>query len=623
MTEDRTRQTEITASETRPRHRDQSEEAIESEPYDLSSESRSKPTDTNHTASTVTETDLVDATPAIASVDTEPTLDPIAPTSGTQIWSITTPSINTISETKSDIESVQVTTTIDTPDSVAAIQTPSISTSSPLEPISSQLVTAVPSEPQSGEVIDLSGMVSDSKPRRPRTVDTTLPSAQHRNRRRSPQLRTMSETPDTPDSTDLATTHSAPDSYTGGDTNRGSGGTAKRPDPVELLLDIDGSSLPVREPIVLCLDAAVSSEYLGIVETIAKRLYRERVGGTPTPLRLTDLDELTKETRWIEADGNLTTIALSEADWNALETEYERTWRRLWEDRIQNQLFAQEFGIIILNQRVTSPPGDHYPRIYQINPAMPPADVQHKVAGLASGFTDTDAGGSDDCTFAQRFNGWQEQRQRETWQQLEARQNGLFWDTTNSDAAESRLHRRLKVFAVQALATQLDLDLAAVDTPRELRQYIQTERTMSPDSAAPIRPDIYCDALPSGRTVAVEAETLFATARDGGSPRDKLRQTITKYQGAGTVDDLVILVDPLTAVTQSKMMTSVAKTIEARREIPTVSFAGVNFTTGRFRSVSSLYRAWQRLLGDAEPDSQMRAAVRLSERSSTVTFIDG
>lgn len=140
------------------------------------------------------------------------------------------------------------------------------------------------------------------------------------------------------------------------------GGSEPIPDPLDALPGLGGAPVPDRSPLVRCLDATIADAYLGLVETLATRLYRERAGGTPTPRRVTDLDELRTETRWLEAESRLTTIALSSADWERLTTDHEDLWRRRWTNRIQNQLFAQEFGVVILTRQVVAPPGDHFPR---------------------------------------------------------------------------------------------------------------------------------------------------------------------------------------------------------------------------------------------------------------------
>lgn len=182
----------------------------------------------------------------------------------------------------------------------------------------------------------------------------------------------------------------------------------------------------------------------------------------------------------------------------------------------------------------------------------------------------------------------------------------MFWDATTPDPSASETHRRLKTFAVRALSSHLEIDTAGISSARDLREHIHVEQPLSTASDEEIRPDVLCDAATTDGTIAIEAETLFAAARGGGTPRDTLRRTIRKYEDCGTVDWVVILVDPLTVVTQGGTIASVAESVESNPDLPSLRFASVDFTTGHLHSVAWVRRAWRTLLGEEERASAER-----------------
>jgi hypothetical protein len=180
----------------------------------------------------------------------------------------------------------------------------------------------------------------------------------------------------------------------------------------------------------------------------------------------------------------------------------------------------------------------------------------------------------------------------------------VFWDATVPDESESRLHRRLKTFAVRALATRIHDDWNATDPVSRVTQVIDTERTLRTAAGETIRADVVTDALPGGRSVAVEAETLFATDRAGGRARDAVRTTVHKYDRVSEIDEVTILVDPLTVFTQGPTLTSVAARLASRRPGPTVSFATPHFETGRLQPVGAVLATWfETLDSDTSPHS--------------------
>lgn len=431
-------------------------------------------------------------------------------------------------------------------------------------------------------------------------VDTSTASRTRDRRRRRPTAQTIDTTNPMPDPTirsSLDTEMCRNSSATPG-SNGTERGIGTLPDPLDDLLGLDASSIPTDEPIVICLDVEVAPEYLGAVETLSRRLYRERVGGAPTALRISDIDELLDEDRWIEAADSVLTVALSDTEWQILETKHERAWERIWTNRIQNGLFAQGFGVVIFNRRTVATPGDHFPQIAQLSPSLPPDEVQRQIASLVAGVGDTDAASGCSERFGQRFNYCQEVVQREAWQAVEATRGHLFWDATDPDD-ESRLHRRLKTFAVRAFAQAARDDWSAIDSVEAVHDLVSTEESLG-RGGDPIRADVFADALSRDGAIAVEAETLFGTGRSGSSPRDKLLATVGKYESVSRADYLVVLVDPLTVVTNGKTIASVASRVASMPNVPSTTFATIDFETGRLRSVASVVDRLASVIDESE-----------------------
>lgn len=311
------------------------------------------------------------------------------------------------------------------------------------------------------------------------------------------------------------------------------------PDPFELIFSSSGGVITVDKPLVIGLDDEEGT-HIGVLRTLCKRIYREKKGGKPDPLIIRDLEELTGgergkgEIRWLEAEDQIFSMQLDAEEWEELVTELDREWERIW-NRI-DQLFAQNFGVIIFNNPVQQIPTEHLPTVVHLEPRPLDPPLQRAIARLCWGFIDVGEAPNFNMVFS-----YAQDRSKQRLKEMGQAEGGIFRDATQEhDGPESDLHLQMKWFIVRYLTHQLRDQGVELETPTQIEEVILTEVPVT----AGTRSDSPTADVKRGSDV-FEIETLFAQDQEGSDPRNKLRESFKKYENT-TVDAVHIVLDNLT-----------------------------------------------------------------------------
>jgi hypothetical protein len=312
------------------------------------------------------------------------------------------------------------------------------------------------------------------------------------------------------------------------------------PDPLELIFS-GGGDIYGDGPVVIGMESGAS--HIGALRRLCQRIYREKVGGNPTPTIIRDLDMLVGdragggEIKWMEAEGNIFSVQLDNEEWDTLFEHREKDWERLW-NRI-DELFAEEFGFIIFNDCIDRvPAGEEFPTIrpIHITPLEAPKSVQKRLASLCWGFVEVSEAEQFDMMFQiarKRFN--------ERLEEAGHLEGGMVRDATDeNEGEESDLHIRLKWFIVRVLTEQLRDQGVEITNPLDVEEVVETEVQVYVGGDEGTIADIK-----QGQDV-FEVETLFAQDRGGRDPRNKLQETFRKYAGSAKIDTVHVVLDSLT-----------------------------------------------------------------------------
>lgn len=309
------------------------------------------------------------------------------------------------------------------------------------------------------------------------------------------------------------------------------------PDIMELLLGADGDSLLSDGPIVVYVE---HDEMVSVVETLVRRIYREKVRKkTPTPLRFSTIEEVTDETRWIEAEDKIFTVKLTDEDWKELENreKHEDDWHRIWKDRM-NQLYGQEFGAIVLNRE---PPS--------LDPSLldhPPTEVRVRTEDwvpIANVFWPEFI--VENETFSSLFNRRIEGECKNQWKRIRNSHGGVIRYATENDESASKDHYLLKILTVKHLTEEMwgednvfneYEDIQQVDHTL-LKQYIRTE---AEDIIEGKKPDV----VQGERAFEIE---MFFSEESSSDVEEKLQTTVEKYSGT-SISQVNIVIDNLTTI---------------------------------------------------------------------------
>ena len=275
------------------------------------------------------------------------------------------------------------------------------------------------------------------------------------------------------------------------------------------------------EPVVLCLEEPEGDSYIGALQTICKRIYREKEGGNPKPTILSHLtDDFKREiTRWMEAKDKIFSVQLTEDNWEKLN---EDDWEHI-SDRI-GELFAQGFGFIILN----NPPHvfikkHHEINIINIEPQKVDLELKKSISSMTWGFVNLEDVGED--AFDRVF----ETARKKFKERLVGVGEPYISVTKRHREEESDLHYEIKLFLVKFLAKKMKL--RSID---RIKDEIKVEEAYNG-----VYPDIFVKSL----SEVYEVETLFG---EGNHPIKKIDETIEKYENIGDVSKVNIVLDNLT-----------------------------------------------------------------------------
>jgi hypothetical protein len=293
------------------------------------------------------------------------------------------------------------------------------------------------------------------------------------------------------------------------------------------------------EPTVICLEELGNDSYIGSLQTICARIYREKVGGMPKPTILSHLTEdFTSEiTRWMKAENKIFSVQLDENDWRELS---DGDWSHIW-DRI-DELFAQSFGFIIFNKSIQTLHDRHHINTINIKPKELEFEPKKRISSVVWGFVNLEHVG--DITFDYIFESARI-KFKKTLENIQREERGIYVDATSPHAGEeSDLHLQMKWFLVKYLTTKLRNAGENLKTPTQIKNRIKTE--YQDVEYRGIIPDIKCDGE------VYEVETLFAEDRDGRVPRNKIVNTFVKYENDTTVHKINVVFDNLTFIRHLK-----------------------------------------------------------------------
>jgi hypothetical protein len=227
-------------------------------------------------------------------------------------------------------------------------------------------------------------------------------------------------------------------------------------------------------------------------------------------------------------------MQLDADEWEELVTELDKEWERIW-NRI-DQLFAQNFGVIIFNNQVQQLPTEHLQTVVRLEPRSLDLSSQRAIAQLCWGFIDVD----EAPNFNMVFN-YAQDKSEQRLKEMGQAEGGIFRDATQEhDGPESDLHLQMKWFIVRYLTHQLRDQGVELETPTQIEEVILTEAPVTAGTGS----DSPTADVKRGSDV-FEIETLFAQDREGSDPRNKLRGSFKKYEDTN-VDAVHIVLDNLT-----------------------------------------------------------------------------
>lgn len=289
------------------------------------------------------------------------------------------------------------------------------------------------------------------------------------------------------------------------------------------------------EPTVICLEELGNDSYIGSLQTICTRIYREKIGGMPKPTILSHLTEdfRSEITRWMKAENKIFSVQLGGNDWSKLSDD---DWSHIW-DRIE-ELFSQSFGFIIFNKIISIFQDHHYINLITIKPKELNFELKRRISSVVWGFVNLED--ANDIKFDPIFESARI-KFKKTLENIQREERGIYADATSPHAGEeSDLHLQMKWFLVKYLTTKLRNAGENLKTPTQIKNRIKTE--YQDVESMGLIPDIKCD------DEVYEVETLFAEDRGGRVPRNKVVHTFVKYKNDASVRKINVIFDNLTFI---------------------------------------------------------------------------
>ncbi len=277
---------------------------------------------------------------------------------------------------------------------------------------------------------------------------------------------------------------------------------------------------------------ATNEEFLGAVRYICWRIYREIKGGKAEPKIISNASkEIFKREieNWMKAENRVFSVEFKKDE--KLDEDF-------WEsvaDRIE-ELFGQDIGFIVINQKILFEPKHHIVDMLEIkipNNLLAEKKLQAKLCSIMWGFINPDLLlekteknlGQDKFDYifemARKIFKRKIKSIGEPYVSITKRHRGL----NESDD----MHYPIKVFVVKYIADTLGLKgIRDVD---KMRDIIHTEETFNRDKFGmdeTTYPDIYVDSNAQHFADEVfEVETLFG---EGEYSLKKIDETIEKYE---------------------------------------------------------------------------------------------
>ena len=327
-------------------------------------------------------------------------------------------------------------------------------------------------------------------------------------------------------------------------------------------------------PAVICIEDIEGESIIGVVETICKMLYREKVGGKPKAEIFSNLEEFRKEIRYIEAKNKITVIRLSENDWKNLTKE---ELDRFLGDRF-DQLFTQDFGFIVLNTRVLRLEERHRINIIDVKPRLLSVEMKRRLAEIAWGFVKIDEKyESMDEIFEDGRGKFENALER-----IQRQNKGIFVDATKPHkAGESNEHLWMKWFLVKCGVEHLidKGELPKNPTLTQIKNKVETEVVDSnrfPDAV----PDVVVGNM------VFEVETLFSEDGEGKIARNKLTYTIDKYNSSTNIN---IVLDNITFLRHLKMLRQILGNYEKDGK-KNINFWTLDLKNGKLISLEKILK---------------------------------
>jgi len=318
------------------------------------------------------------------------------------------------------------------------------------------------------------------------------------------------------------------------------------PELFDLIFSVEnGGKVDSDNPKVIILEETEEDAHIGILRTLCMRIYREKVGGKPKPVIISDIKKFMQEVeRWMEAEDKIFSVKLTDQNLKVIEVEDKDFWNAV-KDRIES-LFSQRFGFIIfenrLNQKIPLPffSLHHFIDIIHLIPKKLSYEVKKEIASMSWGFVNLDDLKEEDVPWFDTI--FEEARTRFENKLNEIGEPYLSATKRDKDSESDDLHYPIKLFLVKYLAKEMNLK--HLD---EIREKILTEKEITyreGEYKIAYRPDIYVSS-PGDKFngQAFEVETLFG---QGKYPLKKIDETIEKYEKASNVSKVNIVIDNLT-----------------------------------------------------------------------------
>ncbi|MHA1874119.1 MAG: hypothetical protein ACTSVB_08395, partial [Candidatus Heimdallarchaeaceae archaeon] len=324
------------------------------------------------------------------------------------------------------------------------------------------------------------------------------------------------------------------------------GGEEIEEEPPEIIKFVFGNNstrILSKGPIVILYKELENDSTIGSFETLCIRIFREKKGGEPGYFSIKNLDpyNIREVEKYIKPEGNIVRI-----DLDALKKDAEESKRNIFEivssERLRETLdrfIVGDVSFLIFKTRdeklyeyckqvlmKLSASVEHPLKIVEVIPQKISIEEKKILTELAWGLsikgieTDIKVISSDrpiGTTLDDIFNKFGKTKHEEYLENLQKEKYGMYWDATKPhEGQESDLHRQIKTFIVKLLAKKHNLR-----TKEEIKEKVLTEKEVNG-----IKPDIY-DTIEG---TAYEIETLFSEDNEGKAPRDKLNETIEKYE---------------------------------------------------------------------------------------------